>query len=158
MKLRVLHLKDFYNIICITLNFAPHWLICLSFIWPFKAPSTESFADSWWQLWSNPKPQVQEFTNCWCGKTLLLKTPCVCASTVGDGETKLGLNWKLPPWTASFHCARRNHINGWWRTVTNISAWVWILHAKILTYQTGGVYLCNSGLAVMVRPQPSNWI
>lgn len=73
----------------------------------------------------------------------------VCASTVGDGETKLGLNWKLLPWMDGFHCARRNHTDGWWRIVANISAWLLTLRAKILTYQTGGIYLCNSGSGVM---------
>lgn len=52
-------------------------------------------------------PQTIQATDCcWLcartgGKTLLLKEPHVHALTVGHGEIKVDLNWKLPPcWLA----------------------------------------------------------
>lgn len=53
------------------------------------------------------------------------------ALTVGHGNIKLG----TPTLTAGFPDARRGQAGCWWRTVTNIPAYLWTFHAEVSTCQ-----------------------
>lgn len=98
MKLRFLHLKDvlkyhlYYPELSSSLS---HTLaLHLTFSNSLNRKHTKSLQINGDNLVQYQTPSSRIY-QCQCSKTLLLKTPCEQALSVGNGEIKLGLNWKV---------------------------------------------------------------